>query len=204
MVLNGARQLGQAQTRPTPQRQDNGNNNDHESLTVTILTTATQPPKADQACHSDRRDRGLDHTFGVYQPKGKDKRSQPAARASSKTARQARTRWRGNFSVGKPACTSAPKVAKFPQCDQRDAQPNTAGTPTSRDTAPPFKPCGSQRRKGHRSIRSGYPDDRRQQSDQFPGFRVPGAGTRRSFPLQGPAISDDDYTGDHAPLLPGM
>src|SRR5258708_6160034 len=90
--------------------------------------------------------RGLDHTFGVYKPKGK---GETISNLLSKGIVNEDGTPGPNFalaqqfSVGaQPAYyIGAPKVAKFPySATNAMPQPNTAGTPTtSQDTVPPFK-----------------------------------------------------------------
>jgi phospholipase C len=107
------------------------------------------------------------------------------------------------FSVGaQPAYyIGAPKVAKFPYSAANVMpQPNTAGTPTtSRDTAPPFRTIAEA--SVEKDIDPSDLDILTTGASNLPtnslDTRVPGAGALAGpFPLQGPAISDDDYTGD--------
>jgi phospholipase C len=150
--------------------------------------------------------RGLDHTFGVYRPKGK---GQTISNLLSKgivnedgspgpNFAQAQ-----QFSVGaQPAYyIGAPNVAKFPySATNAMPQPNTAGTPTtSSDTAPPFKTVAEA--SVEKDMDPSDLDILTTGASSVPvnslDTRVPGAGTLAGpFPLQGPAISDDDYTGD--------
>src|SRR5882672_9905071 len=87
--------------------------------------------------------RGLDHTFGVYKPKGKN---QTISNILSKGIVNADGTPGPNFAqaqqfsvAGQPAYyLGAPNAAKFPySATNAMPQPNTAGTPTtSSDTAP--------------------------------------------------------------------
>jgi phospholipase C len=150
--------------------------------------------------------RGLDHTFGVYKPKGK---GQTISNLLSKgivnedgtpgpNFAQAQ-----QFSVGgQPSYyIGAPTIAKSPYgATNGMPQPNTNGAPMAQtDTGAPFKTiaeAGVEKdmnaadldilTTGFTSLPTGNLDT-----------RVPGAGTLAGpFPLQGPNLSDDDYTGD--------
>ncbi|MGY3621036.1 phospholipase C [Bradyrhizobium sp. USDA 10063] len=150
--------------------------------------------------------RGLDHTFGVYKPKGK---GQTISNLLSKgivnedgspgpnfaQAQQYSVAAQSSFYIG------APTIAKSPySATNTMPQPNTAGTPTAQsDTSPPFKTiaeAGVEKdmdasdldilTTGFSGLPTGVLDT-----------RVPGAGHLTGpFPLQGEQISDDDYTGD--------
>jgi len=150
--------------------------------------------------------RGTDHTFGVYKPKGKH---QTISNILSKGIVNEDGSPGPNFalaqqfSVGaQPAYyIGAPKVAKFPySATNAMPQPNTAGTPTTtRDTAPPFRTVAEA--SVEKDIDPSDLDILTTGASSLPvnslDIRVPGAGTLAGpFPLQGPAISDDDYTGD--------
>ena len=187
--------------------QDNGNNNDHgHDNHDNDHGHATTESPIKHVIVLIGENRGLDHTFGVYRPKGK---GQTISNLLSKgivnedgspgpnfaLARQ--------FSVGaQPAYyIGAPKVAKFPySATNAMPQPNTAGTPTtSRDTAPPFNTVAEA--SIEKDIDPSDLDILTTGASNLPtnslDTRVPGAGTLAGpFPLQGPAISDDDYTGD--------
>ena len=189
--------------------QDNGNNNDHDhghDNQDNDHGHATTESPIKHVIVLIGENRGLDHTFGVYRPKGK---GQTISNLLSKgivnedgspgpnfaLARQ--------FSVGaQPAYyIGAPKVAKFPySATNAMPQPNTAGTPTtSRDTAPPFNTVAEA--SVEKDIDPSDLDILTTGASNLPtnslDTRVPGAGALAgAFPLQGPAISDDDYTGD--------
>jgi phospholipase C len=150
--------------------------------------------------------RGLDHTFGVYRPKGA---GQTISNLLSKgivnedgtpgpnfaQAQQFSVGTQPNFYIG------APNNAKFAySAANAMPQPNTAGTPTtSSDTAPPFKTIAEA--SVEKDMDPGDLDILTTGASSLPvnslDTRVPGAGTLTGpFPLQGPNISDDDYTGD--------
>ena len=150
--------------------------------------------------------RGLDHTFGVYRPKGA---GQTISNLLSKgivnedgtpgpnfaQAQQFSVGTQPKFYIG------APNNAKFAySAANAMPQPNTAGTPTtSSDTAPPFKTVAEA--SVEKDMDPGDLDILTTGASSLPvnslDTRVPGAGTLTGpFPLQGPNISDDDYTGD--------
>jgi len=151
--------------------------------------------------------RGFDHTFGVYKPKGK---GQTVSNMLSKgivnldgspgpnfaLAQQFAVAPQPNFYIGPP---NGAKTAYGP--GNLMPQPNTNGAPqATSDTAPPFKTIAeasvetdieatdvSLLTTGATGLAQGVLDT-----------RVPGAGTLPNGPfiLQGPNLSDDDYTGD--------
>src|SRR5437762_1301908 len=120
--------------------QDNGNNNGHDHDNASTAS----PIKHVIVLIGENR--GLDHTFGVYRPKGK---GQTISNLLSKGIVNEDGSPGPNFALaqqfsvaGQPAYyIGAPKVAKFPySATNVMPQPNTAGTPTTtRDTAPPFR-----------------------------------------------------------------
>ena len=150
--------------------------------------------------------RGVDHTFGVYKPKGA---GQTISNLLSKgivnedgtpgpnyaQAQQYSVAAQSSYYVGAPAIAKSPynPVNVMPQ-------PNTAGTPTAQsDTSPPFKTIAEA------SIEKDMdPSDLDILTTGASGLptssldtRVPGAGSLTGpFPLQGPHLSDDYYTGD--------
>jgi len=150
--------------------------------------------------------RGLDHTFGVYKPKGK---GQTIANLLSKgivnedgtpgpnfaQAQQFSVAAQPSFYVGAPAIAKSPYSATNAM-----PQPNTEGTPAApSDTSPPFKTIVEA------SVEKDMaPADLDILTTGFTGLpansldtRIPGAGTLAGpFALQGPNLSDDDYTGD--------
>jgi phospholipase C len=150
--------------------------------------------------------RGLDHTFGVYRPKGA---GQTISNLLSKgivnedgtpgpnfaQAQQFSVATQPSFYIGAPA------IGKSPYSPTNAMpQPNTNGTPTAQsDTGAPFKTIAEASVEkdmnpgdldilttGFSSLAAGVLDT-----------RVPGAGTLAGpFPLQGAQLNDDDYTGD--------
>jgi phospholipase C len=150
--------------------------------------------------------RGLDHTFGVYRPKGKN---QTISNLLSKGIVNEDGSPGPNFAqaqqfsvAGQPAYyLGAPNAAKFPySATNAMPQPNTAGTPTtSSDTAPPFKTVAEA--SVEKDMDPADLDILTTGATALPvnslDTRVPGAGTLAGpYPLQGPNLSDDDYTGD--------
>jgi len=148
--------------------------------------------------------RGLDHTFGVYKPKGQ---GQTISNLLSKGivnedgspgpnfAQQFAVAAQPSFYIGAPAMAKSPYSLTNVM-----PQPNTAGTPSAQsDTRPPFKTIAEA------SVEKDMdPADLDILTTGFSGLatnvldtRVPGAGTLAGpFPLQGPNLTDDDVTGD--------
>jgi len=150
--------------------------------------------------------RGLDHTFGVYKPKGKGEtisnllskgivNEDGSPGPNFATAQQFSVAAQTSYYVGAPAISKAPYSPT-----NLMPQPNTNGTPTAQsDTGAPFKTiaeAGVEKdmdpsdldilTTGASNLPTGVNDT-----------RVPGVpGLSGPFPLQGPQISDDDYTGD--------
>jgi phospholipase C len=156
--------------------------------------------------------RGTDHTFGVYKPRGKHQtisnllskgivNQDGSPGANFALAQQFSVAHQPLFYIGAP---HAAKVAY----DNRGQmpQPNTAGTPSAQSASgPPFSPAALA------AIAALDPNpDFNANTDTIltTGFsnlatnsldsRVPNAGILPNGPfvLQGPNISDDDYTGD--------
>ncbi len=150
--------------------------------------------------------RGLDHTFGVYKPKGKH---ETISNLLSKGIVNDDGTPGPNFAkaqqfsvAGQPSYyIGAPVNAKSPYNPMNlMPQPNTGGTPTAAsDTAPPFNTIAEASIEKDMS-----PLDLDILTTGFSGLpkgvldtRVPGAGTLAGpFPMQGPALTDDSYTGD--------
>jgi phospholipase C len=152
--------------------------------------------------------RGLDHTFGVYKPKGK---GQTISNLLSKGIVNADGTPGPNFALAQQYAVApqpsyyigAPNGAKTPySAANLMPQPNTNGAPSAQsDTAPPFKTVAEvgavendidvddlfRLTTGATGLPTGVLDT-----------RVPGAGNLPNGPflLQGPNLSDDDYTGD--------
>jgi phospholipase C len=150
--------------------------------------------------------RGLDHTFGVYKPKGKGEtisnllskgivNEDGSPGPNFAKAQQFSVASQSSFYIGAPAMAKSPYSAANAM-----PQPNTNGTPTAQsDTGAPFKTIVEA------SVEKDMdPSDLDILTTGFSGLptgstdtRVPGAGTLTGpFPLQGPQLSDDDYTGD--------
>jgi phospholipase C len=156
--------------------------------------------------------RGTDHTFGVYKPKGKgetidnllskgivNEDGTPGPRFS--LAQQYAVKPQPHYYAGVPP---REKIAYGNQGDM--PQPNTNGAPTApSQTAPPFPaaliaaiphidPTPDVNAYTTQILTTGATGLAANSLDT----RVPGAGTLPNGPfvLQGPSLSDDDYTGD--------
>src|SRR5438876_912661 len=128
--------------------QDNGNNNDHDhdNRDHDNHDNASTASPINHVIVLIGENRGLDHTFGVYRPKGK---GQTISNLLSKgivnedgspgpnfaQAQQFSVAGQPSFYIG------APTIAKSPYSPTNAMpQPNTAGTPSApSDTSPPFK-----------------------------------------------------------------
>jgi phospholipase C len=150
--------------------------------------------------------RGLDHTFGVYKPKGK---GQTISNLLSKgivnedgtpgpnfaQAQQFSVAAQPSYYIGAPAIAKSPYSATNAM-----PQPNTGSAPAAQsDTTAPFKTIAEA--SVEKIVDPGSLDLLTTGATGMPAnsldTRVPGAGTLAGpFPLQGPHISDDDYTGD--------
>src|SRR5579864_5746960 len=150
--------------------------------------------------------RGLDHTFGIYKPKGS---GQTISNLLSKGivnedgSPGPNVSLSQQFSVGMQSqyYISAPAASKFPySATNAMPQPNTNGTPQNQSaTGAPFQTIAQASVEkdmdpsnldllttGNSNLPTGSLDT-----------RVPGAGTLTGpFQLQGPLLTDDDYTGD--------
>jgi phospholipase C len=150
--------------------------------------------------------RGLDHTFGVYKPKGK---KETISNLLSKGIVNEDGTPGPNFALaqqfsvaGQPSYyIGAPNNAKSPyNAVNVMPQPNTAAAPSAQSAfAPPFTSVAIARAEtdmnpadldilttGATNLPQGVLDS-----------RVPGAGSLSGpYLLQGPQLSDDDYTGD--------
>ena len=206
-------QLGQAsppqplrrQRKKTPTRttKHNNNNNNKDKDPADKLKTAS-PIKHVIILIGENR--GLDHTFGVYKPKGKN---QTIANLLSKgivnedgtpgpnftQAQQFAVAGQPSFYIG------APTIAKSPYNPANlMPQPNTEGTPAAQsDTSPPFKTIAEA--SVEKDMDPADLDILTTGATLLPAnsldTRVPGAGALAGpFALQGPILNDDDYTGD--------
>jgi phospholipase C len=150
--------------------------------------------------------RGLDHTFGIYRPKG---RGQTISNLLSKGIVNEDGTPGPNFALAQQFSAAAqsayyvgaPNVARFPyNSTNAMPQPNTAGTPSAQsDTSPPFKNVAEA--SVEKDMDPSDLDILTTGASHLPNnvldTRVPGAGTLAGpFPLQGPILGDDDYTGD--------
>jgi phospholipase C len=150
--------------------------------------------------------RGLDHTFGVYKPKGK---GETISNLLSKgivnedgtpgpnfaQAQQFSVAAQTSFYIGAPAASKSPYngVNAMPQ-------PNTNGAPSAQSaTGAPFQTIAETAPEmdmdpgSHDLLTTGATGLPTGSLDS----RVPGAGTLVGpFQMQGPILSDDDYTGD--------
>jgi phospholipase C len=150
--------------------------------------------------------RGLDHTFGVYKPKGS---GQTISNLLSKgivnedgtpgpnfaQAQQFSVATQPSFYIGAPAISKTPYGATNVM-----PQPNTNGAPSAQsDTGAPFKTIAEA--GVEKDIDSASLDILTTGFTGLPAgttdTRVPGAGTLTGpFQMQGPQLTDDDYTGD--------
>jgi len=150
--------------------------------------------------------RGLDHTFGVYKPKGA---GQTISNLLSKGIVNEDGTPGPNFAqaqqfsvAGQPSYyVGAPAMAKSPYSPTNTMpQPNTEGTPAAQsDTGAPFKSIAEA--SVEKDINPADLDILTTGATNLPAnsldTRVPGAGTLSGpFPMQGPQLTDDDYTGD--------
>jgi phospholipase C len=150
--------------------------------------------------------RGLDHTFGVYKPKGKgetisnllskgivneDGTPGPNFGLSQQYSVAAQT----SYYIGAPTVSKSPynTVNLMPQ-------PNTNGAPQAQSaTGAPFQ--NTTEASVEKDINPADLDILTTGFTGLPGgsldTRIPGAGSLNGpFPLQGASINDDDYTGD--------
>jgi phospholipase C len=185
--------------------ENNNGNNNHDDDGKNQNTAKTASP-IKHVIVLIGENRGLDHTFGVYKPKG---RGETISNLLSKgivnedgtpgpnfaQAQQYSVAAQPSYYIGAPA------IAKSPYNPTNAMpQPNTNGTPTAQsDTGAPFKTIAEASVEkdinpadldilttGASGLATGVQDT-----------RVPGAGTLTGpFPLQGPQLTDDDYTGD--------
>src|SRR5215469_11115121 len=151
--------------------------------------------------------RGLDHTFGVYKPKGE---GQTISNILSKRIVNEDGTPGRNFGLATQFLVSpqpsyyigAPDSAKTPYgATNLMPQPNTNGTPSAQSaTSPPFQTVAQASVEPDIQQKNlvllttgatGLPTDALD-------TRIPGAGTLPNGPfvLKGMNISDDDYTGD--------
>jgi phospholipase C len=151
--------------------------------------------------------RGLDHTFGVYKPKGKGEtisnllskgivKEDGSPGKNFNLAEQFSVKPQSSYFIGVKANQKTP----YDSSSNLMPQPNTNGAPTAQGTtAPPFISTGIA--SAEKDINPSDLDILTTGATGLPAgvldIRVPGAGMLNGpFPLQGAKISDDDYTGD--------
>jgi phospholipase C len=179
---------------------NNGNNNGNSGETAKTAT----PIKHVIILIGENR--GLDHTFGVYKPKGA---GQTISNLLSKGIVNEDGTPGPNFAqaqqfsvAGQPSYyIGAPAMAKSPYSPSNTMpQPNTEGTPAAQsDTGAPFKSIAEA--SVEKDINPADLDILTTGATNLPAnsldTRVPGAGTLSGpFQMQGPQLTDDDYTGD--------
>jgi phospholipase C len=182
----------------------NGNNGNNNSKNPGETAKTASPIKHVIILIGENR--GLDHTFGVYKPKGA---GQTISNLLSKGIVNEDGTPGPNFAqaqqfsvAGQPSYyIGAPAIAKSPYSPTNNMpQPNTNGSPTAQsDTGAPFKSIAEA--SVEKDINPADLDILTTGFTNLPAGsldkRVPGAGTLAGpFPLQGPNITDDDYTGD--------
>jgi phospholipase C len=186
------------------QNANNGNNGNNNGKGPAETTKTASPIKHVIILIGENR--GLDHTFGVYKPKGA---GQTISNLLSKgivnedgtpgpnfaQAQQFSVAAQPSYYIGAPA------IAKSPYNPTNAMpQPNTEGTPAAQsDTGAPFKTIAEA--SVEKDINAADLDILTTGATNLPAnsldTRVPGAGTLSGpFPMQGPQLTDDDYTGD--------
>jgi phospholipase C len=184
----------------------NGNNNGNNNKDNDPANSAKTASPIKHVIILIGENRGLDHTFGVYQPKGKN---QTIANLLSKGIVNEDGSPGPNFSsvkqfsvAGQPAYyIGAPGIAKTPFSPTNVMpQPNTNGAPSAQSaTGGPFQTVAQASVEkdidpsdleilttGATNLPNGVNDT-----------RVPGVPNLNGpFPMQGPQLTDDDYTGD--------
>ncbi|HEY2464796.1 MAG TPA: alkaline phosphatase family protein [Steroidobacteraceae bacterium] len=155
--------------------------------------------------------RGTDHTFGVYNPRGKH---QTISNILSKGIVNKDGTPGPNFALAQQFSVApqpayyigAPKTAKTLYVSNQMPQPNTNGAPSAQGTAgAPFTPAFLAAAAGLDPSPDFTANTDTILTTGFTGLannsvdsRIPNAGVLPNGPfvLQGPNISDDDYTGD--------
>jgi phospholipase C len=184
---------------------DNGNGNHGASASNPADSLKTASP-IKHVIVLIGENRGLDHTFGIYKPKGK---KETISNLLSKGIVNEDGTPGPNFAQAQQFSVAgqtayyigAPAIGKTPYSPTNlMPQPNTNGAPSAQSaTGAPFQTIAQASVEkdmdpssldilttGATGLATGSLDS-----------RVPGAGTLAGpFPLQGPVLSDDDYTGD--------
>jgi phospholipase C len=153
--------------------------------------------------------RGLDHTFGIYKPKGKGQTisnilSKGIVNIDGTPGPHFLLAQQYSVAVQTSWYFGAPNTSKFPYSPTNlMPQPNTNGAPSAPSlTSAPFTSVAVAQSTGETDINSGDFELLTTGATGLPSgvldTRIPGAGTLPPgpFPLQGPNITDDDYTGD--------
>jgi phospholipase C len=182
------------------------NNNQAGSAQADSITTAS-PIKHVIILIGENR--GFDHTFGVYKPKGK---GQTVSNILSKGIVNIDGTPGASFSLAQQYSVAAqsswyfgaPDASKIPYSPTNlMPQPNTNGAPSAPSTTgAPFTSVAVAQATGETDLNSNDFELLTTGATGLPAgvldTRVPGAGTLPPgpFPLQGPNITDDDYTGD--------
>ena len=150
--------------------------------------------------------RGLDHSFGVYKPKGAGQtisnllskgivNEDGTPGPNFKQAQQFSVAAQPSYFIGAPAMSKSPYGGP-----NLMPQPNTNGAPTAQSASgAPFTSIAIA--SAEADIARGSLDLLTTGATGLPDgvtdTRVPGAGTLAgSFPMMGPLLTDDDYTGD--------
>ncbi len=152
--------------------------------------------------------RGLDHTFGVYKPKGKgetisnllskgivNEDGTPGPNFSLSQQFSVAAQANGLYYIG------APTVSKsLYNAANLMPQPNTNGAPSAQSaTGAPFlnTTIASVEKDINQADIDILTTGQTNLANGINDSRVPGVGSLNgSFPLQGPILTDDDYTGD--------
>ena len=185
---------------------NNGNNNNGNNKGASAGVKTASPIKHVIVLIGENR--GLDHTFGVYKPKGagqtisnllskgivkEDGTPGPNFALSEQFSVAAQAN--GLYYIGAPTASKSPYNAtnKMPQ-------PNTNGAPEAQSaTGAPFTSTAIA--SVEKDIAPGSLEllttGATGLANDITDTRIPGAGSLNgSFPMQGPMLTDDDYTGD--------
>jgi phospholipase C len=188
---------------PGEQNQNNNNGNNNGNGSSQTAKTAS-PIKHVIILIGENR--GLDHTFGVYKPKGA---GQTISNLLSKGIVNEDGTPGPNFAQAQQFSVAAqtayyigaPTIGKSPYIGTNTMpQPNTNGAPSAQSaTGAPFQTVAQA--SVEKDINPADLDILTTGATGLPAgsldTRVPGAGTLAGpFAMQGPALTDDDYTGD--------
>ncbi|MGD0846506.1 phospholipase C [Bradyrhizobium sp.] len=182
----------------------NGNNNGNNGNSSSATAKTASPIKHVIILIGENR--GLDHAFGVYKPKGA---GQTISNLLSKGIVNEDGSQGPNFALaqqysvaGQPSYyIGAPAIGKSSYGSGNTMpQPNTNGAPSAQSaTGAPFQTIAEA--SVEKDVNPADLDILTTGATGLPAgsldTRVPGAGSLVGpFPMQGPALSDDDYTGD--------